>query len=374
MKRISILFTFLLPIITSAQIGPTRSSKLDIELKKNIELLGIGYFIGFEGIDIENKTVEVDGKTIPKKEWHTYGFEIYQQFEPYQNSDNLLKAFSVADHLWLDYLTAFLLQLDDVPNAKINDSLDVGYYLNFSKDKNPEEALKNAQIFLEGMNGFAQEIDLDSYMENAKPYYVQAKKEILTTLSDNGFITAMEEFYKNEFDSYRLIPSLTIPKGMGFGIKSDDVIYSVFGAVDFQHFENPENLDMGFANLDKLSELTIHEYGHSFVNPVVADQPNELFNKSEHLFTAIKSVMANQGYNTWKACLYEHFVRAGEIIIAEKMGNLERAERLRYNYINKRSFKYIPDILNALKKYDRGAYDNYSEAVKKGLLLLAKKK
>ena len=84
--------------------------------------------------------------------------------------------------------------------------------------------------------------------------------------------------------------------------------------------------------------------------------------------------MADQGYNTWKASLYEHFVRAGEIIIAEKMGNLERAERLRYNYINKRSFKYIPDILNALKKYDRGAYDNYSETVKKGLLLLAKKK
>jgi hypothetical protein len=29
--------------------------------------LGIGYFIGYEGVDIETKTVEINGKKIPKK-------------------------------------------------------------------------------------------------------------------------------------------------------------------------------------------------------------------------------------------------------------------------------------------------------------------
>jgi len=373
MKQITLIITFLCQTLLCAQTSSTTPSKLHVEVNKNIELLGIAYFLGFEGVDIENKTVEVDGKVIPKKEWHNYGFEIYQQFESFQNSNNLYKAFSVADHLWLDYLTAFLLQLEDVPNAEITDSVDSGYYLNFSKEKDKEEALKNARIFVDGLNGFAREIDLDSYMEESEHYYLQATKEVLSTLSKDSFIDAMEQFYKKEFNGYYLIPSLTIPKGMGFGIKNEKNIYSVFGAVDFQEFKDIEKLNMGFGHKDKLSELTIHEFGHSFVNPVVGDQPQDLIARSAHLFPQIKSAMADQGYNTWKVCLYEHFVRAGEIIIAEKTGNLESANRLRSDYINKRSFIYIPEILIELNKYDQGAYENYSQAVSNVLTTLSKK-
>ncbi len=346
------------------------SRKLSIEINKNIELLGIGYFLGFEGVDIENKTVEIDGKTIPKKEWHSYGYEIFKQFEHFGQSEHLLKAFMVADHLWLDYLSAFLLQLDDVPHAKITDSVNEKYYLNFSKEHNKEEARKNAQTFVDGLNAFALEIDFDTYMRKSKPYYVRAKQEIMANLSHKGVVTAMENFYKNEFDSYHLVPSLTIPKGMGFGIKSKADIYSVFGAVDFQDINK---LNMGFTDMDKLTELTIHEFGHSFVNPIVAKQPKEMFDKSEHLFKALKSSMASQGYNTWKVCLYEHFVRAGEIIIAEKTGELDRAERLKFEYINKRNFIYIPEILDELRSYEHGEYESYDEVVKKILLTLSKK-
>ncbi len=38
------------------------NKKLRIEINKNVELLGIGYFIGFEGVEIETKTVEINGK------------------------------------------------------------------------------------------------------------------------------------------------------------------------------------------------------------------------------------------------------------------------------------------------------------------------
>jgi hypothetical protein len=55
--------------------------KLRIEINKNVELLGIGYFIGFEGVDIETKTVEINGKKIPKKDWHNYGFWIYSEVQ-----------------------------------------------------------------------------------------------------------------------------------------------------------------------------------------------------------------------------------------------------------------------------------------------------
>ncbi len=371
MKRFAILFTvFLLPLASMAQSG--NDHEIQIEINKNIELLGIGYFIGFEGVDIENKTVVVDGRTIPKMEWHSYGYDIYKKFGHFAQSEHLNKAFGVADHLWLDYLSAFLLQLADVPNAKITDSLDVGYYINFSKEKNKEEALRNARIFLDGLNAFSEEINLDLYMKTSNPFYERAKEEVFINVSNKGFVETMEKFYKHAFSSYHLVPSLTIPKGMGFGIKIKDNIYSVFGAVDFQDFENESNLNMGFTHKEKLNELTIHEFGHSFINPIVAKQPEALFQASEHLFPTLKQAMNDQGYNTWRVCLYEHFVRAGEIFIAEKISNPESAERLKIEYITKRNFKYIPVILDELYRYDRGEYEKYDDVVANVLLILSK--
>lgn len=344
-------------------------SKIEININKNIELLGLGYFIGFEGVDIENKISVVDGEKIPKKDWHNYGYKLYLDYKSYATSKNLMQCFSVADHLWLDYLTAFLLQVDEVPNAKLNDTVNESYYINFSKEKNSEEAKKNAEIFLNGLNAFSKEIKFETYLTNAKVYYKKVIEEIKNELPDNRFINNMEAFYKERFDSYILVPSLTIPKGMGFGIKNvysgQTKVFNVFGALDAQLFNDIENLKMGFANQEKLRELSVHEFGHSFVNPVVAKLPDSLFTQTEHLFTPLKSAMYDQGYNTWEACVYEHFVRAGEVIIAEKIGEDENAKKLLLNYIEQRKFKYIPLILEELRRYDKGAYDSYYDLAEK---------
>jgi hypothetical protein len=73
--------------------------------------------------------------------------------------------------------------------------------------------------------------------------------------------------------------------------------------------------------------------------------------------------MSDQGYNTWKVCMYEHFTRAGEIMIAEKLGDTDGAKRLHSEYEGDRKFVYIPAILVELKKYDKGIYKTYYDAV-----------
>src|SRR5688572_14340724 len=40
------------------------NDKLRIEINRNVELLGLAYFLGFEGVDIESKTVEIDRKSV----------------------------------------------------------------------------------------------------------------------------------------------------------------------------------------------------------------------------------------------------------------------------------------------------------------------
>ena len=353
------------------------NKKLRIEINKNVELLGIGYFIGFEGVDIETKTVEINGKKIPKKDWHNYGFWIYEKYKSFGTSENLGKSFAVADHLWLDYLISLLLQVDDFPHAKLKESIDQAYYINFSKTKDLQEAKKNVTIFLDGMNEFYKEIGLDNYFIETNKFYKKAIDEINSVLPKQDFIGAMEKFYNKKFDAYTLIPSLTIPKGMGFGINytldKKTHILNVFGAFDFQEFLNTPELKMGFANDKRLRELSVHEFGHSFVNQEVDKLPKEKFSQTELLFEPLKSKMSDQGYNTWKVCVYEHFVRAGEIMIAEKLGDTDGAKRLHSEYEQDRKFVYIPVILVELKKYDKGTYKTYCDAVLGTMEQLAKK-
>lgn len=360
-----ISFIFLATSLFANTMPPNK--KLKIQINKNVELLGLAYFIGFEGIDIETKTIDVRGKKMPKKDWHNYGYHIYEKYKKYATNESLLNSFTVADHLWLDYLIAFLLQVDDFPNAQLTEAIPESYYINFSKTKNLKEAKENAAIFLGGLNTFYNQIDFSQYLNDSEKYYDKAIEEVRKGLPETDFIGTMEAFYKSSFDTYILVPSLTIPKGMGFGVRySKDGkthIFNVFGALDFQQFLNTSELQMGFTDKQRLRELSVHEFGHSFVNASVDKVPEKLINDTEPLLEPMRLAMSNQGYNTWRASLYEHFTRAGEIMIAQKMGDPAGAEKLLNEYLLDRQFRYIPTILIELKKYDNGQYKTYDETV-----------
>src|SRR5688572_17387956 len=353
------------------------NEKLRVEINRNVELLGLAYFLGFEGVDIESKTVEIGGKKIPKKDWHNYAFYFYQKYKSFATSENLGKALTVADHLWLDYIISLLLQVENFPNAKLKESIDQSYYINFSKTKDPGEATRDGTVFLDGLNKFFKEINFDNYFIETSAFYEKVINEIKTALPKQDFIGTTEDFYKHSFDGYVLIPSLTIPKGMGFGLRNTagkgTRVFNVFGAFDAQEFLNTKDLKMGFTNQIRLRELSVHEFGHSFVNPAVDKLPDEIFSQTEKLFEPLKAAMSDQGYNTWRVCIYEHFVRAGEIMIAEKLGDKDGAMRLQTEYEQERKFKYIPAILVELRKFDKGIYKTYYDAVLRSMEELIKK-
>ncbi len=377
MKKFITLISFILLTNHLVTYSAPPDKKLKIQINKNVELLGLAYFIGFEGVDIETKTIDVRGKKMPKKDWHNYGYFIYGKYKKYAANESLLNSFTVADHLWLDYLIAFLVQVDDFPDAQLTEAIPESYYINFSRTKNLKEAKENATIFLGGLNAFYKQIDFNQYMIDSKPYYDKAIEEVRNGLPETDFIGTMEGFYKSSFDTYTLVPSLTIPKGMGFGVKysasEKTHIFNVFGALDSQQFLKTSDLQMGFADKQRLRELSVHEFGHSFVNPSVDKLPEKIITDTEPLLEPMRLAMSNQGYNTWRASLYEHFVRAGEIIIAEKTGDTSGAKNLLNTYLHERQFNYIPTILVELRKYDRGQYKTYDETVLAAMKEIAKK-
>ena len=73
----------------------------------------------------------------------------------------------------------------------------------------------------------------------------------------------------------------------------------------------------GFDDPDVINEVSVHEFGHSFVNPLVdAPDNSEYASLFSYLFRAIEDGMREQGYTDWITCVKEHIVRVGEIRIS----------------------------------------------------------
>jgi hypothetical protein len=368
-----LLLSLHLPIsATPKSISPDSANRdFQVVINKNVELLGFVYFLGYEGAESEKSTYS------PKtKARYAYGIELYRQYKAHANSRHLAVAIGFAQDIWLDYFINLLVQLDDFPNAKLTDQIDSTYYLRFSAKKNPEEARQNASLFIEAMNQLWKEVDFGTYLDRNRNKYNNALAQVSSELPDSLFIPAMEHFYQMHLDSYILVPSLTIPPGMGFGIKynagNEIHAYHVFGAFGIPSFTDTTQLDMGFGDKQHLLELSTHEFGHSFVNPVINSLPDSLIINTKQLYDPIKEAMSNQGYTTWKACLTEHFVRAGEIMIARNLGNSADAARLKEYYMNGRKFIYLPVILEALETYNLNRNTSYREVVEKAVKKLSR--
>ena len=170
----------------------------------------------------------------------------------------------------------------------------------------------------------------------------------------------MESFYQSDYAHYEVVPSFTIWSA-GWGINNGRGRKATFvlGPLD-------KNYD--YSDTLRFLHLSVHEFGHSFVNHVVLPNKEQL-KKSRGLFTGeLKANMTRQGYPDWESCMVEHFVRAGEIIIPELMGNTEGSEALMKNYIEDRKFIYLPFIIEQLKKYRLEKNYSYEDSVRMTLI------
>ncbi|MCF0041276.1 DUF4932 domain-containing protein [Dyadobacter fanqingshengii] len=372
-KQLLLLTTLFWSFHAFSQTNPRQGDRgFEIQINTNAELLGFVYFLGYEGAQSET-----EGYSSRTKARYAYGLDVYQQYKSFANSKHLAVAIGFAQNIWLDYFLNLLVQLDDFPNAKLKDDIAPTYYLRFSPKRDSSEARKNASAFIAAMNGLYKEVDFGSYLHQNAGKYENAKSQVTAGLPDNRFVPAMESFYQGHLDSYILVPSLMIPPGMGFGVKYNSGektrAFHIFGSFAPPKYAAGSPPDMGFDNKKHLLELSTHEFGHSFVNSAIDQLPGELITATQSLYEPISQAMSDQAYTTWKSCLYEHFVRAGEILIAQNLGNSADADALKEHYINARKFVYLPELLKDLEAYNASRKGSYMQAVKSAMKRLEQK-
>lgn len=333
-----------------------RSKEIGIQFYKNIEFLGLIFFMGSMAAEASKEDARMpDGKK--KSDWFAYDLSLYKKYKSFATHPDLLIMARFGEQAEGSILASLLIHLDEFPRAAIRPGKDRPYLQPFGRQRDSAAAIKEVVEFIAAANRLYHAMNFDSYFRDNARLYEKALAEIRSVLPDPRLITTMEQFYRKSFAHYALIPSLTIPAGMAFGVNyttgGKTTIMNLFGPFALQQFNDTTALNLGFADASHIRELSTHEFGHSFSNPLVALIPPTLVKETARLFPPVKEVMENQGYNTWAACLYEYFVRAGEVVIARKLGLQQSADRLEKYYVEGRHFVHLPLVIAELEKYDR---------------------
>ncbi|MBL7717650.1 MAG: DUF4932 domain-containing protein [Flavipsychrobacter sp.] len=209
-------------------------------------------------------------------------------------------------------------------------------------------------LLLQQFKDFYRRTEFRRFYNDHRTFYDSLVAPIQLKIDESNIISIMEAHYGRSNKEYNvvLIPLLhdggygpMMEKGNGLalyaliGPRSDSKAYPLYEARTI------------------LSEYVIHEFSHSFCNPLVSSHLETLAADS-CLLAPIRKRLEEQGYGTWPACLYEHFVRANEILITEKILGREKAAVLMDEMYRNGGWIYLRGLVEVMRQYqaDRKTY------------------
>lgn len=367
MKKAQLFFIlFLSPILFFGQ-------KFKATYNRNIET----YFLA-EILSAEHRTINKDFELYKIKETSKYEPIVAKAIEKYGSLKSDTIAFSTAkinDVLMQKYgqgndvLMWALVAHAEFPSRK----WDYDYQFNnnnFSKEKNAEvtQLIKN---YVNQLAKFYDDNQIDSFFKENKNFYKNASDEYEKNIPKN-FVSAMENYYGEKFKSYTVLvsPMMMWPiedgEGRGIGVSTGSGnqknLYEI--ASPFVRVEKPNQF--GYDNEFQARFLTVHEFGHSFVNKEVYEK-KDVLEKFKILFenSNLKETMIKTGgYGDFQTCVAEHLVRLGEIEVAILQKDFSRAEKLRVYHL-KNNFIFLPQLEEKIKIYNanRNQYKKFGDFV-----------
>ncbi|BFP43455.1 hypothetical protein FGF1_43000 [Flavobacteriaceae bacterium GF1] len=280
-------------------------------------------------------------------------------FEPFKNhpaiklSDSLLQN----EIFYFDELTEILLYMEDFP------STDFKYPLENSPYSDRTGIINK---WVKSLSEFYVDANVASFLNENEAFYEGARQEVLKNLPSKDFVNLIEEYYRERKIKYTILPAPEMPTGGAYGYRgigpyvhtSDGMlIYQVISAslpVEKDSLSNEYHY-FGFDNKEFVLRNSYHEFGHAFVNPILAKKGNKaLLKKYEHLFTPeLQKVMDEQNYDSWFDCVAEHLVRLGEIRLAERSNHKEWAKELRQYHTEELHFIFLPEFESKIKEYEK---------------------
>ena len=281
-------------------------------------------------------------------------------FKPFQKDSAVQKSQSLIEKLGTGiYLLG--LYYEDLP--KVKQKFEIPEIIWSEVSKNKDTALFIINDFFVAAANFYKLTNFKKFQTKYKLVYTKSLQQISQNLPDKSFIPLLEKYYGDQKNNYNIIimPFFKSEWGMGWETSTTDDkknIYNITSPFNKQLVAGNKIREVGFDNAEKISNLCIHEFGHSFVNTLTATEPylTEI-KKYDDLYTPIESA---KQYPDWQTLFNEYIVRAGEIIVMRQLGNNVFADKTKEKY---KDWIYLDFFITQMTGYtkDRAQYKSFQD-------------
>jgi len=213
---------------------------------------------------------------------------------------------------------------------------------------------KNAWEFLNKARQFSKDTDFGAFFSRQRPRYLQAIGAMRQFLAEKNRLD-----WFNYFFGTRTRPDFHLVLGMLNGgcnygpsakIGDREGIYCILGVSQ----QGPD----GRVQFDqKAIYIIVHEFAHSYANPLVDRHLAELRPAGTKLFAQVKDQMSQQAYGRWETIMRESLVRACVLRYCEDTEGTQAADRLAEAEAA-RGFTWVKSLARLLSEYeaDRETY------------------
>jgi len=329
MKRLLIFLTII--FCTQFPIAYSQNS-ISASVDERVELMSIVFRIA-------------GSQSYAKTTVEEYSKQIDQYFEKYKNdklidfTKNLIRKNEIA----YDAVVSMAMHLK-IENGQISLNQDLDALL-------PDERWgKDTDKFISLLNVFYT-------ASNFHQFYFE--HENLYSLSEKNFekyinavdIKWFQAFYDKEVkDNFKIILQLAAG-GSNYGQK---IKYNSGQVINYALLCTWETDSLGIPEyeLNEIEGTTVHEFNHSFCNPLLDKYYLQIENSANECYKLVREKMESEAYGEPEIMVYEAFVRATAIMYEIKKGLNEKETRKRIRYEQFNGFIWMEELVSLLKIYE----------------------
>lgn len=271
-----------------------------------------------------------------------YKKEIMKGFSKFSNHE-AVKVFNnmSRENFSYDAPPTAMLYLSNPLSLKVNQD-----FTDYLKSRGGEEKLNK---FALEIRNFAIDTKFHEFFNKQKKFYNSVIEENAKVMGNTNYIDQLEQYYGMKQNSYNIILSPMFHSG-GFGprVKSENGEYDVYSIQGPSSVK--DNIPI-FGDEDGFRYIALHEFSHSFINPLTEENIDEV-NKYSELYKPISEKMNKQAYNSWENCAYEHIVRSVVARLIFIHSGSENYETI-VAYEKDRGFLYIDELTKKLEEYEK---------------------
>jgi hypothetical protein len=208
---------------------------------------------------------------------------------------------------------------------------------------------EDARAFLGELRKFAAETKFAAFFAGHEKLYAQAGERMARRLNERPYLKWFEQFFGARPGArFRVIVGL-LNGGGNYGVSvrfpdGSEEITPILGVWEFDADGVP-------VIADSITSLVVHEFGHSFTNPLVNKHERELLPAAEKIYPLVHAAMQEQAYGNAKTMLYESLVRACVVrYLLATDGKAAAQQDVQKNV--ERGFRWIGDLAELLGKYE----------------------